>query len=628
VYVHCYPGGVSFTRGLGEAPASLASEKQPSQPFERVPIVEMLFASARILPVRMATQRRALLSARAGAQRKGRAKATSFGLYEEVLLPRTRRSPRPNPIEPRDELRIFVSCAPGLEAILARELGALGFDKRREVRGGFEVYGLGGTPGRALRAAMRLNLHLRTATRVLIRLCEFRADTFSTLKHKLRLRGARLAAFVPPLDEDLPTTATFGGSRVVRATAHKSALYHTSAIEQRVREVLAEEGYHHRFAARTHNAAPPGKEAQRRGASPARGRRASRETSRRDDPGVVVYTRLDHDVCTVSVDATGDPLSDRAYRVSGDDGPDPQATKAPLKSTLAAALAMRAVGDFKDDDDDDDHLFEGDGDVVVVEDPFCGGGTIVVEAALLRAGIAPGLGRRFAFERFPCFDPSAWRRLLRAAEKQRKASIGSSKRSSSRDVLAIGSDRDAGAVDVARDTAARAGVADLVRFECAAFSTALAAEEGRDTAVSQQQQQQQQERRRVAIVSNLPHFNRLTPSSSSSSKNTPDPRDLFASLGNKLLRHRPGASVCLFLGEPSERPFPSAKLVAQLGFRVKPTTRVVTGGVSSVVYTGVVPAAAREPQRDDAPDASLPPGAEEEEEEEECEVTSSPEVAL
>ena len=138
----------------------------------------------------------------------------------------------------------------------------------------------------------------------------------------------------------------------------------------------------------------------------------------------VVMVRVLDDVVTVSLDATGPALFKRGWR-----GP---AGKAPMRETLAAALVLASGWDRKSP----------------LVDPFCGSGTVAIEAAMLARRMAPGRHRSFAFQAWPSFSAAAWERLLRGADG---------------DVVEkcppiVASDRDAGAVAVALANAAAAGV--------------------------------------------------------------------------------------------------------------------------------------------------------------------------
>jgi putative N6-adenine-specific DNA methylase len=111
----------------------------------------------------------------------------------------------------------------------------------------------------------------------------------------------------------------------------------------------------------------------------------------RAQPDVRVFAFLDAATVTLYVDLSGEPLFKRGWRA--DKG------EAPLKENLAAGLLALA----------------GWTPEVPLLDPFCGSGTIVIEAATIASGRAPGLNRRFAFERLKGFDSHAWRVLKDAA---------------------------------------------------------------------------------------------------------------------------------------------------------------------------------------------------------------------
>lgn len=111
----------------------------------------------------------------------------------------------------------------------------------------------------------------------------------------------------------------------------------------------------------------------------------------RTQPDVRVFAFLDEATVTLYVDLSGEPLFKRGWRA--DKG------EAPLKENMAAGLL--ALAGWTPD--------------VPLLDPFCGSGTIVIEAATIASGRAPGLSRHFAFERLKGFDSHAWRTLKDAA---------------------------------------------------------------------------------------------------------------------------------------------------------------------------------------------------------------------
>ncbi|HVG03726.1 MAG TPA: THUMP domain-containing protein [Burkholderiaceae bacterium] len=111
----------------------------------------------------------------------------------------------------------------------------------------------------------------------------------------------------------------------------------------------------------------------------------------RNNPDVRVFAYLDASTITLYVDLSGEPLFKRGWRA--DKG------EAPLKENLAAGLLA----------------LSGWTPSTALADLFCGSGTIVIEAASIAARRAPGLNRRFAFERLKGFDSHTWRRLKDAA---------------------------------------------------------------------------------------------------------------------------------------------------------------------------------------------------------------------
>ena len=139
------------------------------------------------------------------------------------------------------------------------------------------------------------------------------------------------------------------------------------------------------------------------------------------------------DMVSVCIDTSGSGLHKRGYR--------PAHNAAPLKETMAAAMVKLSRYRGRDD----------------FADPFCGSGTIPIEAALIARNIAPGLNRRFAAMEWRGIPNRVWgdaREEARAKEFHGNYNI-------------IGTDIDPKAIEIARENAQRAGVADVVRFEVA-----------------------------------------------------------------------------------------------------------------------------------------------------------------
>lgn len=154
-----------------------------------------------------------------------------------------------------------------------------------------------------------------------------------------------------------------------------------------------------------------------------------------DDAELRLMARIEDDLVTFSLDTSGEPLHRRGYKEA--------VGKAPMRETLAA-LFLRQCG------------YDGTEPVL---DPMCGSGTFPIEAAEAAARLQPGRARCFAFEKMAAFDPAAWAAMKRATVAPRETSL-----------RFLGFDRDAGAVRMASENAARAGVGAITQFTCQPLS--------------------------------------------------------------------------------------------------------------------------------------------------------------
>ena len=139
------------------------------------------------------------------------------------------------------------------------------------------------------------------------------------------------------------------------------------------------------------------------------------------------------DTVSLCIDTSGPGLHKRGYR--------PAHNAAPLKETMAAALVKLSRYRGRDD----------------FCDPFCGSGTIPIEAALIAKNRAPGLDRSFSAMNWKQIDRRVW-------EEEREAARA---REYHGDYRIVGSDIDPKALEIARENARRAGVDDVLRFELA-----------------------------------------------------------------------------------------------------------------------------------------------------------------
>jgi putative N6-adenine-specific DNA methylase len=203
--------------------------------------------------------------------------------------------------------------------------------------------------------------------------------------------------------------------------------------------------------------------------------------------------------------------------------------RAPLRETLAAAM-LAAVG------------YDASRPLV---DPFCGSGTLVIEAAMLARDIAPGLQRSFAAERWPEARAAVWRTVRDEARARIKPSAGAP---------LIGSDRDAGAIEAAQANAARAGVSADVQFVQRALSD-LEVPEGPGL-----------------LIANPPYGVRVGESAPL--------RDLYARLGQVVRTRCVGWRVTLLS--------PDRALEGQTGLRFSEVLKTHNGGIPVRVVTASV----------------------------------------
>jgi putative N6-adenine-specific DNA methylase len=278
------------------------------------------------------------------------------------------------------EFEIFLVTHPGLEAVLCAEVQALGFIDPKAVTGGVVVRG--GWP-----EVWRANLEIRGATRVLARIGAFHAAHLAQLD-----KLARKFPWGETLRSDVPVK--------IEVTCKKSRIYHAGAAAQRIETAIREE-----------LGAPISPDAE-----------------------LCIMARFEDNLCTISVDTSGDSLHKRGYKEA--------VAKAPMRETMAS-LFLRQCG------------YDGHETVV---DPMCGSGTFVLEAAEIAAKLNPGRARHFAFEHLRSFEETAWKRLRDSSHGVKPA------------MHFFGSDRDAGAIRMSRANAARAGVADFTVFQNHAVS--------------------------------------------------------------------------------------------------------------------------------------------------------------
>ncbi len=240
----------------------------------------------------------------------------------------------------------FAVVQPGFEEAASQELRTLNIsDFKSQIHGGIEF-------SAKLSDAYRVNLGAGTMSRLLLRLCHFKATGFSEFNGKmtacpweLYLKDKALVAF----------SISTGSSR----------LWHSGRLqEESLAAIQARLAIYGRqvFPAPKKDAAGNGKEQ-------------------------AIFIRLDRDRCLVSLDTSGELLYRRGY--------DKYSNAAPLRETLACAILKAAAIDRYQ----------------VLLDPFCGSGTFGLESGMIFSGRPCNLNRSFAFENWPAFHPSAFAHL-------------------------------------------------------------------------------------------------------------------------------------------------------------------------------------------------------------------------
>lgn len=287
-----------------------------------------------------------------------------------------------------NEVELTATAGFGLEAVVARELKGLGYD-RQSVADGRVTF-----PA-PLDAVCRTNLWLRSADRVLLKLGSFEARDFGTLfERTAELDWARWI----PGDGQFP----------VQGKSVRSQLHSVRDCQAIVKKAIVER------LKQTH--------------------RTAWFAERGPLFAVEVAVLKDH--VTLSIDTTGPGLHKRGYRTLV--GP------APIKETLAAALVQLSYWNRSRP----------------FADPFCGTGTIPIEAALLARNLAPGIGRTFASEEWPAISRRPWHE---ARTEARDAAL------SGGPLEIVAGDIDETSLSMARRHARNAGVEADIRFERRSF---------------------------------------------------------------------------------------------------------------------------------------------------------------
>ena len=465
---------------------------------------------------------------------------------------------------PPHQMTVLVSCLPGLESVLSQELTALNLNHeviscgaKMNLSSSKETYvisetNLRSTVGMAESSSdilMKCHLFLGSATNILIQCGNpFNARGLAELRRK--------TALLPWKDilDDQTTTISLRNSRVV---ASKSKLYHTGAILERIVS-----GIYDALGRTSESSSTPSTE------------EISNESTAgtRNDAGtsIPLDIRVVRDEVFISLNTSSTPLYNRGYRG--------ETAKAPLRADLAFALLQCSGWHpvYYDNIPRNDHIKS-----TILLDPFCGSGTIAIEAAAMAAGLPPGRLRPPPLAGTRIYNPMGWAALVEDA--CRYPSTPNTNSDGADYAVVSASDRDEGAVSATKENARRAGVLAMMDVQCTVFSghpllsvvTATTADE---------QVEKPRTDRRLLVVSNLPFGKRLSPSPRSKhhddsvSSSASDPfLNLYQTLGhriNKLVQS--GQDVeAMFLGND---PNLIRRIDVRGGFKTK--FKSVHGGIN------------------------------------------------
>ena len=272
------------------------------------------------------------------------------------------------------EFEIFIACLPGLEHELLSEIKKNGFKKTKLMVGGVSLFG-------DWCDVWRANFYLRGATKVLVRFASFRTTHLAQLdklSHKLNWESL----------------LQYKKSFRVETVCRKSKIYHSGAATERISKAISD------------------------------------KIDAKEDPNssIIIKTRISSDICTISLDSSGEGLHKRGYKIA--------TGKAPIRETLAALFLQKMKFDGSQ----------------VVYDPMCGSGTIVIEAAEIALGLPAGRRRNFTFMELPSFQKDEYEKLTEVTQRKINRRF-------------YGSDRDEGAIQNSIKNSKTANVDTFCHFK-------------------------------------------------------------------------------------------------------------------------------------------------------------------
>lgn len=286
----------------------------------------------------------------------------------------------------RNTYELIAPCHFGMEAVIKREILELGYEISRVEDGKVTFTG-------DAEAICRANIFLRTTERILLKVAEFKAETFDELFENCK--AIRWEEFIPEN----------GKFWVTKATSVNSRLFSPSDIQRIVKKAMVEslkKTYHTNWF-------------------------------EEDGAEYPVRITIRKDIVTIGLDTTGVSLHKRGYRR--------HTAPAPVSETLAAAILL--LSPWKKER--------------MLVDPFCGSGTIPIEAAMIANHIAPGMNREFLSEHWVNLIPQ--KEWIGVGEEARDLA------ETNADLMIQGYDVDAEVLKMARANAALAGVDKHIHFQ-------------------------------------------------------------------------------------------------------------------------------------------------------------------
>lgn len=317
----------------------------------------------------------------------------------------------------KNQQNFFATCPKNLEALLEAELISFGAAKTKQTVAGVTFTG-------DLALAYRACMWSRIANRILLPLVSFEVLNADTL-----YGGVKIVDWSQHLRSTDTFAVDFNGESSEITNSHFGALKVKDAIVDQMRSKTKV--------------------------------RPSIDT---ENPALRVNVYLAREIATVSIDLSGESLHRRGYRL--DTG------AAPIKENLAAAILQRVLLTSRGDPC---------GRPQIILDPMCGSGTILIEAAMMAADIAPGLYRKkFGFDHWLQHDAKLWEKIHHDAMQRRETGV------KNLSAQFFGYDTDPRVIGTAKVNIERAGltehifvtVKDLIKFTPPTHSKDLAAQTG------------------------------------------------------------------------------------------------------------------------------------------------------